>query len=79
MVDSVADGALEQFRMARRMAAMGLAPERSLRLGETMRRAALSLAEDVIRPAPPSFLNPPIGPKRGLVIRRLPLARFRAR
>ena len=76
VVDSVADGALEQFRMARRMATMGLAPERSLRLGETMRRAALSLAEDVIRPAPPSFLNPPIGPKRGLVVRRLPLARF---
>jgi WS/DGAT/MGAT family acyltransferase len=76
VVDSVADGALEQFRLARRMAAMGLAPQRSLRLGETMRRAALSLAEDVIRPAPPSFLNPPIGPKRGLVVRRLPLARF---
>jgi len=75
-VDSVADGALEQFRMARRVAAMGLAPERGLRLGDTMRRAALSLAEDVIRPAPPSFLNPPIGPKRALVIRRLPLARF---
>lgn len=75
-VDSVADGALEQFRVVRRMAAMGLAPERSLRLGETMRRAALSLAEDVIRPAPPSFLNPPIGPERALVVRRLPLARF---
>jgi diacylglycerol O-acyltransferase / wax synthase len=76
-VESVADGALEQFRVARRMAAMGLAPERGLRIGETMRRAAFSLAEDaVIRPAPPSFLNPPIGPNRGLVVRRLPLARF---
>ncbi len=41
-----------------------------------MRRAALSLAEDVIRPAPPSFLNPPIGPKRALVVQRFPLARF---
>jgi diacylglycerol O-acyltransferase len=76
-VESVADGALEQFRVARRMAAMGLAPQRGLRIGETMRRAAFSLAEDtVIRPAPPSFLNPPIGPNRGLVVRRLPLARF---
>jgi WS/DGAT/MGAT family acyltransferase len=75
-MDSIADGALEQFRTARRIAAMGLSPERGLRLGETMRRAAFSLAEDVIRPAPASFLNPPIGPRRSLVIRRLPLARL---
>lgn len=75
-VDAVADGALEQFRAARRLARMGIRPRRTLRIAETMRRAALSLAEDVIRPAPPSFLNRPIGPRRALVTDRLPLARL---
>jgi diacylglycerol O-acyltransferase / wax synthase len=75
-VDAVADGALEQFRAARRLARMGVQPRRTLRIAETMRRAALSLAEDVVRPAPPSFLNLPIGPRRSLVTERLPLARL---
>jgi diacylglycerol O-acyltransferase / wax synthase len=52
-VDAVADGAIEQFRAARRVASLGLAPRRTLRVAETMRRAALSIAEDVIRPAAP--------------------------
>ncbi len=51
-VDAVADGAIEQFRAARRIAAMGMRPRSTLRVAETMRRAALSLAEDVINPAP---------------------------
>ena len=41
-----------------------------------MRRAALQIAEDVARPAPPSYLNVPIGPRRALITERLPLARF---
>ena len=41
-----------------------------------MRRAALSLAEDVIRPAPPSFVNAEIGPRRALVTERVSLARL---
>ena len=64
--ESVVDGAVEQFRTARRLASLGLAPRRSLRVAETLRRAALQVAEDVVRPAPPSFLNPPIGPRRAL-------------
>lgn len=75
-VDAVADGALEQFRAARRIAALGLRPRSSARLAETMRRAALSLAEDIARPAPSSFLNTEIGPGRALVTERLPLSRF---
>ena len=41
-----------------------------------MRRAALSLAEDVIRPASPSFVNAEIGPRRALVTERVSLARL---
>ena len=75
-VDAVAEGALEQFRTARRMARLGLEPRRGLRVADTMRRAALSLAEDVIRPAPPSFVNREIGPRRALVTERVPLRRL---
>jgi diacylglycerol O-acyltransferase len=75
-VDAVADGAIEQFRAARRIAAMGMRPRSTLRVAETMRRAALSLAEDVINPAPPSFLNRDIGPGRALVTERIPLERL---
>ena len=75
-VDAVADSALDQFRAARRAAAAGLAPGRALRIADTMRRAAFSLAEDTIRPAPPSYLNVPIGPRRTLATHTFPLARL---
>ena len=75
-VDAVADGAIEQFRAARRIASMGLRPRSTLRVAETMRRAALSLADDVINPASPSFLNREIGPSRALVTERIPLSRL---
>ena len=75
-VDAVAEGALDQFRAARRIAAMGLRPRRSLRVAETMRRAALSLAEDVVHPAGPSFANRKIGPRRALITERVALSRL---
>jgi diacylglycerol O-acyltransferase len=75
MLDSLADSAIEQFRAARRVAALGLSPGEGLRIADTLRRAALSLAEDAIRPAPPSALNVPIGPARTLVKHRVPMAR----
>jgi diacylglycerol O-acyltransferase / wax synthase len=75
-VDAVADGAIEQFRTARRLASMGIRPRSSMRVAETMRRAALSIAEDVVRPAPPSFVNGEIGPRRALVTERVSLQRF---
>jgi diacylglycerol O-acyltransferase / wax synthase len=75
-VDAVADGALEQFRAARRLAGMGMRPRSTLRIAETMRRAALSLAEDVIRPAPASFVNRPIGPRRELITERVAFSRL---
>jgi WS/DGAT/MGAT family acyltransferase len=74
--DAVMDSAVEQFRAARRVAALGLQPRRSLRVAETMRRAALSIAEDVVRPARPSFLNAEIGPRRALITERVGLGRL---
>ncbi len=73
---SVVDGAVEQFRAARRVAALGMTPRKTVRIAETMRRAALQVAEDVVRPAPPSFLNRDIGPKRSLVCERMALDRL---
>ena len=75
LLDSLADSAVEQFRAARRVAALGLSPGEGLRLAGTLRRAALSLAEDAINPAPSSPLNVPIGPRRTLVKHRVSMAR----
>jgi WS/DGAT/MGAT family acyltransferase len=75
-VESVADSCLEQFRTARRAAAVGISPRRTLRVAETMRRAALSFAEDAIRPAPESYLNVAIGPRRSVVTHRLAMKRL---
>jgi WS/DGAT/MGAT family acyltransferase len=74
--ESVADGALEQFRAARRAATVGLSPRRTLRMADTMRRAALSLAEDALRPAPASYLNVDIGPRRTVVTHRMAMKRL---
>lgn len=63
---SATDSAVEQFRNAGRMATMGLRPRQTLRVAETMRRAAFSLAEDALRPAPASYLNPEIDARRSL-------------
>jgi diacylglycerol O-acyltransferase / wax synthase len=75
LIDSIADSAVEQFRAARRVASLGLSPGQGLRMADTLRRAALSLAEDAINPAPPSPLNVPIGPTRTLVKHRVSMAR----
>jgi diacylglycerol O-acyltransferase len=76
-LDVVADTALEQFRAARRTAALGLSPGRALRVAATMRRAAFSLAEDALRPAPSSYLNVPIGPRRTVATHPMPMSRLR--
>ena len=76
--ESAGDTALEQFRAARRIAGLGLNPRRTARVAESMRRAALSLAEDAVRPAPASYLNPPIDGRRALATGEIPLARLRS-
>jgi len=73
---AVADTALEQFRATRKMVELGRSPARSIRVADTLRRAALSLAEDTLRRAPEPYLNPEIGPGRTLVTRRFELDRL---
>lgn len=75
-VESVADTALEQFRAAGRLARVS--PGRSIRIADTMRRAAISLAEDALNPAPPSYLNVDIGPRRTLATHAIALERLMA-
>ena len=75
-VDSLADSALEQFRQAGRLVAAGRSPGRSVRIADTMRRAAMSLVDDALRPAPASHLNVPIGPRRTLVTHAVDLERL---
>jgi diacylglycerol O-acyltransferase len=77
-VDALADTAVEQLRQVRRVAALGRSPGRSLRIADSMRRAALSLAEDALRPAPESYLNAPIGPRRTLSTHAVELERLLA-
>lgn len=77
-VDAVADGALEQFRAAGRTARAGLSPRSTLRMAGTLRRAAVTYAEGAISPAPPTYLNVPIGPRRALARHRVPIARLLA-
>src|SRR4051812_644379 len=74
--DAVADTALAQFRAAGRLVALGRAPAQTVRVAETMRRAALSLADDAMRPAPVSYLNVPIGPRRTLATHAVRLGRL---
>ncbi len=75
-VDAVADNALAQFRAAGRLVALGRTPGRTVRMADTMRRAAFSLADDALRPAPESALNVPIGPRRTLVSHAVRLGRL---
>jgi diacylglycerol O-acyltransferase len=70
------DLALEQMRAARGIARMGLAPGHAVRMADSVRRAAFSLAEDTLFPAPASFLNGSLGPRRRLVTKRVEMARL---
>src|SRR5918995_500649 len=67
---------LWQLRTAGRLAALGLRPRRTMGVAESMRRAAFSLAEQVGRPAPRSYLNRPIRSQRTLLARSVPFARL---
>jgi diacylglycerol O-acyltransferase / wax synthase len=78
LIDSATDTALEQFRTAGRMANLGLRPTHGLRVADSMRRAAFQVAREIAEPAPPSYLNGPIGPDRTLRTTTLPLDRVLA-
>ncbi len=75
-LDAVADAALEQFRVTRRALGLARSPAQTVRVAGTLRRAAFSIAEDALRPAPPSYLNVDIGPTRTVVTHRVDLGRL---
>jgi WS/DGAT/MGAT family acyltransferase len=68
-LDAFASNAAEPLRAARGMARMAGRPgERGL--AGTLKRAALAFEQDLLRPAPSSYLNGDIGPQRVLVRHR---------
>lgn len=77
-VDGVRDSAVDQLRVARQAAQLGLSPGRGIRIAQTLRRAAFTVADDFRHPAPDSHLNVPISGRRKLVGTRLPLTRLNA-
>jgi WS/DGAT/MGAT family acyltransferase len=72
-LDALADRGGESLRLAGGLARMAVSPARGIRLADTLRRAALAVGDDVLRPAPSSFVNVPIGPRRTLVHQTAPL------
>ena len=66
-VDALADRSTETLRAAASVARLAASPRRGVRLAETLRRTALAVGEDVLRPAPASYVNARIGPARTLV------------
>jgi len=72
-LDALRETGEESLRMAAGLARAAGSPTRGVRLAETLRRAALSAGEDLLRPAPASFLNGPIGPRRRLLAHTAPL------
>jgi WS/DGAT/MGAT family acyltransferase len=69
-VDALAGTGVESLRVARNAVRM----VGSRTLGDTLRRTALAVGEDVLRPAPASYVNVPIGPRRTLRGHRIPIA-----
>lgn len=71
-LDALAHGAADSLRDVR--AAAGLvSPRGGGRIADTLRRTALAVGEDLLRPAPASHVNVPIGPRRALAGHRAPL------
>jgi WS/DGAT/MGAT family acyltransferase len=66
-LDALVNNAAEPLRAARSLAAGG-------GLTGTLRRAALAFEQDLLRSAPPSYLNAPIGPRRTLMRHRARMA-----
>ncbi len=72
---ALSGGAAESLRAARGVARIAGAPRAgSARIYDTVRRAALTVGDDLLRPAPASYLNVPIGPRRALLRQRARMA-----
>lgn len=72
-VEALADAGAESLRTVRRAASLAGSPARGVRIADTLRRTALAVGEDVMRPAPSSYLNGEIGPRRTLVYHTAPI------
>ena len=73
---ALSGGAAESLRAARGVARIAGAPRAGgARIYDTVRRAALAVGDDLLRPAPASYLNVPIGPRRTLVRHRARMSR----
>lgn len=68
-LEAIADGARESLRASGGMAraARGAGLRSGVRLADTLRRTALNVGEDVLRPAPSAYVNRPITARRTLV------------
>ncbi len=73
-LEALADAGGESLRAVRGAARMAGSPRQGVRIAGTLRRAALAVSEDVLRPAPSSYVNVAITPKRTLVHHTSPLA-----
>lgn len=66
-LDAMVDGAGESLRAAGGLMRLARSPRRGAgRIADTLRHTALAVEADLLRPAPASFVNPPIGPRRTL-------------
>jgi WS/DGAT/MGAT family acyltransferase len=72
-LEALAERTAEPLRLSFGLARTAANPARSARLAGTLRRAALAVGEDMLRPAPASYVNAPIGPRRTLVGYSAPL------
>lgn len=71
------DATSESLRTARQIASAATTPVSSgVRLAGALRRTALAVGDDLLRPAPSAYVNRRIGPQRTLVEARLPLDRI---
>lgn len=68
---ALVDNASDSLRTARR--AVQMATSGGAGLTGTLRRTAMAVGEDLLRPAPSSYLNSSIGPRRTLVRHRAPV------
>ena len=71
-IEALGERGSEPLRAARGLVRLAGNPRTSgNRIGDTLRRTALAVGEDLLRPAPSSFLNTEIGPRRTLQRARL--------
>jgi WS/DGAT/MGAT family acyltransferase len=77
VLETVTEGTGESLRAVRGAARLAGSPGRNgVRIADTLRRTALSVGDDLLKPAPRSYLNVPIGPERTLLGHRTPIDRL---